>query len=182
MISRVKSEGQPCYAPRVRQFLALTFVLGTAACLDSDDLGADLELPESSTRGPKPNPPDYGTEETEDSGPEPDLPDPDSTCLDAVECILDCATELQNNPTQEEVDLSCFFDCEEGLNVDEALLLVELGACVFDHCTNEGFCEATPENPLAPLDPDGECLVCIGAGVSGLLNDEVCAEELMLCD
>jgi hypothetical protein len=164
----------------VRHFLALALALSTTACFDSDDLSSDLELPNTSTQGPKPHPPPES--ETEETGPPPpDMGEGDQTCGDAVECILDCAVELQANPNPEEVDLSCFFDCEEGLTVDEALLLVELGACVFQYCTDEGLCEATPENPLAPLDPEGDCVICIGAGVGGSLS-EVCVSELEACD
>jgi hypothetical protein len=99
-----------------------------------------------------------------------------------VECILDCANELQSNPQPEEVDLSCFFDCEEGLTVEEALLLVELGACVFQDCTDQGLCEATPENPLAPLDPEGDCILCIALGISTTNDGDACEEEFLACD
>ena len=136
----------------------------------------------TSTHGPKPHPPEHDTEESEDDGPDPDLPDPETTCSDAVECILDCANNLPPVVEGETPDLTCFFDCEAGLTVEEALLLVELGACVFDSCTEQGLCEATPENPLAPLDPEGDCILCIALGISVEPTNGVCEEEFLACD
>ncbi len=165
----------------MRRLLLAASLLVTGGCFDSDELGADFELPDTTTRGTKPNTDGGDETETEDTGPDPDLPIPDATCRDAVDCIIDCALDLGTVTNTDEVDLSCFFDCEAGLTTDEALQLVRLGACVFDYCTAEGFCEATPEDPLAPLDADGPCLICIAAGI-GQPDQDFCQEEFMTCD
>ena len=164
------------------RFLGLSLlVLASSACFDSDELALDDDLLGDSTRGPKPNTTGGDETETEDDGPGPDLPPPEVTCSDAVACVLDCANELGSVSSTDEVDLSCFFDCEAGLTVDEALKLIELGACVFDYCTGEGFCEATPEDPLAPLDPNGDCIVCIGLYTAAPTPDGSCEAEFMAC-
>lgn len=169
------------YSSVVRRLLLAGLLLTPSACFDSDELGADFELPDTTTRGTKPNTEGGDETETEDSGPDPDLPIPDATCRDAVQCIIDCAADLPIGTGTDEVDLSCFFDCEEGLTVDEALQLVRLGACVFNWCTANDFCEATPDDPLAPLNPQGDCLLCVAAGI-GQPDQGFCESEFMTCD
>jgi hypothetical protein len=187
--------------------LLVPLALGLGGCFDSDDTNATLGDDGGTTRGPKPN--ELPPEETGDGALPPDVGVGEATCDDAVNCVTDCALELANNiENPEEIDLSCFFDCEAGLTVDEALKLVRAGACVFQYCTDSGFCEATPEDPLAILgfgtcdfstntcedltsatcnsntDCPGTCLICLLNGVNGgdaVVND-LCETELMECE
>ncbi len=149
--------------------LACAGVLGTlVACFDSDDryrfslAGTD----DGYTT-------DDGDTDEGTTGPiPPDLPPPDTTCKEVINCLVGCATDpdLWNNP---EPDLSCFIECEDGLTVDEALKFLDLSECAAASCVDKGDCVEEEDfigpngESGLPIDPSSVCAGCI----IGLLLD-----------
>lgn len=96
----------------------------------------------------------------------------DTTCRDAIECLIECQYELIGNPDPEP-DLSCFLKCDVGLTVEEALALLKLGECIATECLEIGEC-AGAQDPTGDTDSgtdsgtdtgpsDTDCLLCIAA-------------------
>lgn len=95
----------------------------------------------------------------------------DTTCRDAIECLIECQYELIANDDPEP-DLSCFLECDKGLTVDEALALLKLGECIAEQCLEAGECASADSGSdsgsgtdsgtdTGPTDTD--CLLCIAA-------------------
>jgi len=113
---------------------ASAWLLG--ACFDSDEKVAPAVDP-TTTTGPVVT--TTGDDTTTTGGSSTTLP-PDSTCQDAIECVIDCALELQTSMLPEP-DLTCFLECEAGLNADEVLRLFRLSECVTNYCIDQGQCD-----------------------------------------
>ncbi|MFV8748994.1 hypothetical protein ACNOYE_00425 [Nannocystaceae bacterium ST9] len=102
----------------------------------------------------------------------------DTTCRDAIDCLIDCQYELIGN-MDPEPDLSCFLECDKGLTVEEALALLKLGECIAGQCLEIGECAGSQDTTdgtssdstdgtgsdsgtdTGPTDTD--CLLCIAA-------------------
>lgn len=90
---------------------------------------------------------------------------PDLTCRDAIDCVVDCASELQQMDAAEP-DLTCFLECEEGLTVEESLHLFELTECVSNKCIDIGVCDELEPTGTAG-EPDMGSGTGSGSGGSG---------------
>lgn len=151
---------------------SLVMGLLTGACFDSDELvGADGTTSEGGdTVAVYSDETDEGSDDNwtaEDTGPG------ETTCRDAIDCIVTCQAVLILNP-QAEPDLGCFLGCDMGLTVEEAVLLVELAECIGNQCTLQGACGAEDST-------DNDCLVCI-AGNAQDPQPQGCLEQAAACD
>ena len=95
----------------------------------------------------------------------------DTTCRDAIDCLIKCQYELIGN-NDPEPDLSCFLECDQGLTVDEALALLKLGECIATQCLDAGECAGSGETTGTDSGTDSgtdtgptntDCLLCIAA-------------------
>lgn len=78
----------------------------------------------------------------------------ETTCRDAIDCLITCQSLAIIDPSPEP-DLSCFLECDQGLSQDEAYLLIKLAECIGNKCADEGAC--------GPDSTDMDCLICIAA-------------------
>ena len=148
------------------------FALVLGGCFDSDELRSS-----DSDGGSEDG--DSVAEYSDDTGPGNDdnwTADEtgvgETTCRDAIECLVTCQSILIFNP-QPEPDLSCFLECDMGLSTEEAYKLIKLAECIGNKCADEGSCggEAT----------DTECLTCIAA--NGQDPQPIgCLEEAAACE
>jgi hypothetical protein len=76
----------------------------------------------------------------------------ETTCRDAIDCLVMCQSVLIFN-MDPEPDLSCFLECDMGLTTAEAYLLIELAECIGNKCADSGEC--------GPESTDNACLICI---------------------
>lgn len=115
----------------------------------------------------------------------------DTTCRDAIECLIECQYELIGN-MDPEPDLSCFLACDVGLTVDEALALLKLGECIAAQCLEIGECAGSQDTTDTGSDSgtdtgtdtgptDTDCLLCIAAYA---MDPEPpgCMEQAAECD
>ncbi|MFO7563418.1 MAG: hypothetical protein R6X02_12305 [Enhygromyxa sp.] len=95
----------------------------------------------------------------------------ETTCRDAIECLVMCqsAAIFNNDP---EPDLSCFLECDMGLSTEEAYLLIKLAECIGHKCADEGAC--------GPESTDQACLICIAANGQDP-QPPGCIEEAAAC-
>ena len=107
--------------------------VGIAGCFDSDDKGlraapvgttgdtTGIVDPSTST-GLPPRPP------IDDGG--------NGTCKQSLGCLQNCIGSIQQQLLMEvpELDLSCFLECDEELSIEQAVLLIDLFDCAFQHC------------------------------------------------
>jgi hypothetical protein len=169
--------------PPLRRGIAiLGLLLPLGGCFDSDEKGQDepAGTTEVYTTGP---PVTTGPSETGESS---TGPPPDVTCRDAIECIVECAAELQQAEPDAEPDLSCFLDCEAGLNVDEALALLRLGACISEQCFEQGACDGPTGTTGTGTGSTGgpnenACLNCIAANAMDP-QPPGCLDEALVCE
>ncbi len=124
---------------RMRSLLAATLLAG-ASCFDSDEKlrAAGTGTTAGTTGLTPPDPWTTGQGGTSTTGPKPV---PETTCRDAIECVFGCAAGLPM-PLPPEPDLSCFLDCDMGLDEEEALKLLRLTDCVAMQCAEKGYCDA----------------------------------------
>lgn len=123
----------------------------------------------------------------------------DTTCRDAIECLIECQYALIGN-MDPEPDLSCFLECDKGLTVEEALALLKLGECIAAQCLEIGECAGTDMDTGTGTDTgtdtgtgtgtdtgtdtgpsDTDCLLCIAAYA---MDPEPpgCMEQAAECD
>ena len=158
--------------PRGALALFLACTPSLFACFDSDELRS-AEDSTTTSGGDTVTPYSDETADTsddnwtaEDTGPS------ETTCRDAIECLIDCQADLIFN-MQEEPDLTCFLECDQDLSTEEAYLLIKLAECIGNWCTMQGSCggDAT----------ENECLICIAANGQDP-QAEGCQEEAAACD
>jgi hypothetical protein len=141
-------------APTGTRILAFAAALATTACFNSDELAAA-----SGTTG------EVGGEtvtmysdesegENDDNWTAEDTGPAETTCRDAIECLVMCQAAALINP-QPEPDLSCLIDCDMGLTTEEAYLLIKLAECIGKKCADEGKC--------GPESTENDCLICFAA-------------------
>ncbi len=171
--------------PRVSAVLA---VLALAACFDSDQKTVAAGTGGTTAAQTGYTPPDpwtTGQGASSSTGPKPV---PESTCRDAIECVFGCAAGLPM-PLPPEPDLSCFLDCDKGLDEEEALQLLRLVDCVAQQCAEKGFCDmggstgtggdtGTGGGSGGTIDP---CTNCILVNVQDP-QPAGCVEEAEACD
>lgn len=159
--------------PHTALRLALSLALASlsVACFDSDELRSSNE-PDTSGGGETITPYADDTADTSDDNWTAEETGPsETTCRDAIDCLIECQADLIFNP-QAEPDLSCFLTCDQGLSVEEAYLLFKLAECIGEQCTAEGECggDAT----------ENECLICIASNGQDP-QPPGCLEEAAAC-
>ncbi|WP_146658584.1 hypothetical protein [Enhygromyxa salina] len=151
--------------------LACTLVVG--GCFDSDERLRASEDTGSGEAGET-----FAVYETDDEGSDDnwtaeETGPSESTCRDAIDCLVTCQAVLILNP-QAEPDLSCFLECDMGLTTEEAYKLIKLAECIGNQCTAQGACGAEDSS-------DTDCLVCI-AGNAQDPQPQGCLEEAAACE
>ena len=143
-----------------------------SACFDSDELRSAEDGTSSTGSDTVANYNDDTADTSDDNWTAEETGPSETTCRDAIECLIECQAELIFNP-QAEPDLTCFLECDQGLSVEEAVLLSELAECIGDWCTQQGSCggDAT----------ENECLICIASNGQDP-QAEGCIEEAAACD
>lgn len=171
-------------APLTKQFGSMPAGLASAACVvvgvglalvgcfDSDELLRSNE----DTSGAEGN--TVAVYETDDEGSDDnwtaeDTGPGESTCRDAIDCLVTCQAVLILNP-MDEPDLSCFLECDKGLTTEEAYKLIKLAECIGNQCTDQGHCGGDDSS-------NTDCLICIAA--NGQDPQPVgCLEEAAACE
>ena len=119
--------------------LAFAGAIGMAtACFDSDEVGGAAEAEAADEVVNETIAPTDEEGDTDDSW-DPDTGAGDSTCRDAINCLVQCQIQLSMN-NDPEPDLSCFIECDPGLTTDEAYALLKLGECIAMECAAQGAC------------------------------------------
>lgn len=104
----------------------------------------------------------------------------ETTCRDAIDCLVICQTALIFNP-QPEPDLSCFFECDMGLSTEEAYKLIKLAECIGTKCAADPDAEGPEIAPCGPESNDTDCLLCIAANGQDP-QPPMCEEEAAACE
>jgi hypothetical protein len=151
-----------------------------SACFDSDELRSG----EATESGPAETVTMYSDETAEssdDNWTAEETGPGETTCRDAIDCLVICQTALIVNP-QPEPDLSCFLECDAGLNEEEAYLLIKLAECIGNKCAMDpdGAGPEVPDCGPEPETTDNDCLICIAA--NGQDPQPIgCIEEAAAC-
>lgn len=154
---------------------------GSGCFFNSDDQGgaeesSTTELPTSTSS------PEWTSG---DPLPIPDMAEGDLSCRDAIDCLVECAANIQIGPGDGDEELGCLLECGDapGLTEEEALALIRLANCQALICADQGECGGDgetggEEEGGGPLGPD--CLQCI---IGGILDPEPpgCLEEASAC-
>jgi hypothetical protein len=156
---------------RFLAFAPALALIGCFGCFNSDELpGAD----ETTSVGGGDTVAMYSDEtdaDNDDSWTAEETGEAETTCREAIDCLVMCqAAQLFN--MDPEPDLSCFLECDMGLTVAEAYLLILLAECIGNKCTEEGACGPEATNTM--------CLTCIAANGQDP-QPEGCLEEAAAC-
>jgi hypothetical protein len=106
----------------------------------------------------------------------------ETTCRDAIDCLVTCQTVLILN-MDPEPDLSCFLECDMGLTTEEAYKLIKLAECIGNKCAEDpdGAGPLFPPCGPEPETTDTDCLICIAS--NGQDPQPVgCIEEAATCE
>jgi hypothetical protein len=167
-------------APRTKvSVLAVAVVV--SGCFDSDELLRSSDGSESGSSETVAMYNDDTDEGTDDSWTAEETGPAETTCRDAIDCLVICQTALIINP-QPEPDLSCFLECDMGLSPEEAYLLIELAECIGNKCAMDPDAGGPMVPPCGPEPEtnDEDCLVCI-AGNGQDPQPVGCIEEAAAC-
>jgi hypothetical protein len=142
--------------------LAVAAVL--SACFDSDELRSSNEESESGAAETVTMYSDETAESSDDNWTADETGPSETTCRDAIDCLVICQTSLIVNP-QPEPDYGCFFECDAGLSKDEAYLLIKLAECIGNKCAMDPDADGPQFPPCGPEPEttDTDCLICIAA-------------------
>lgn len=138
----------------IRLVLGPVLVCAALGCFDSDELrsgNVDEGSSSSDTVTPYSDETADGGDDNwtaEETGPS------ETTCRDAIDCLVMCQAELIINPMSEP-DLECFLECDANLSTEEAYKLIKLAECIGNVCADNGSC--------GPEGTDSMCLICIAA-------------------
>lgn len=165
---------------RASAILALAGIASMLACFDSDELRSDNAESESGGGETVTMYSDETAESSDDSWTAEETGEGETTCRDAIDCLVTCQTLLILN-MDPEPDLSCFLECDMGLTTEEAYKLIKLAECIGNKCATE---DPDGDGPLPiPCGPDGtdmDCLICI-AGNGTDPQPVGCLEEAAAC-
>ena len=146
--------------------------LAAGGCFDSDEMrssNTDTSSDGGDTVAVYSDESDEGSDDNwtaEDTGPG------ETTCRDAIDCLVTCQAVLILNP-MDEPDLSCFLECDMGLSTEEAYKLIKLAECIGNQCTELGLCGGESSNT--------DCLICIAANGQDP-QPPGCLEEAAACE
>jgi hypothetical protein len=160
--------------------LAVAAVL--SACFDSDELRSGNDESESGAAETVTMYSDETAESSDDNWMAEDTGPFETTCRDAIDCLVICQTTLILNP-QPEPDYGCFFDCDAGLSQEEAYKLIKLAECIGITCSTDPDADGplVPECGPEPETSDTDCLICI-AGNGQDPQPVGCEEEAAACE
>jgi hypothetical protein len=175
-------------APRTKFSVSAAAVLAPAAvasllfaCFDSDEVRSP-NASESGSTGSETvtmyN--DESTEGGDDNWTAEETGPSETTCRDAIECLVICQSARIFNP-QPEPDLSCFYGCDPELSIDEAYKLILLAECIGIKCSTDMDGEGPMVAPCGPESNDNACLTCI-AGNGNDPQPIGCIEEAAACE
>jgi hypothetical protein len=153
------SRAHPNSSPKLA-LLALALSVATGHGCTSDDLkavtdGTTSTIGDDTTMGVIFTTGDV--DETTTTGPGPDS---ETTCREALNCVINCAIALPENPPPEQ-EYGCFLDCEGDLSTEEWLALFAFSECLFNHCNN-----VTMECP--DMNDEPTCLMCLVGGLGDI--------------
>jgi hypothetical protein len=162
--------------PKRTRFLAFApalALIGSIGCFNSDELaGADGTTTNAGESDTVAMYSDESSGENDDSWTAEETGPAETTCRDAIQCLVMCQAEQLFN-MDPEPDLSCFLECDMGLTTEEAYLLIKLAECIGNKCADEGAC--------GPESTNNDCLICIAANGQDP-QPEGCIEEAAACD
>jgi hypothetical protein len=176
MASRTK---RPASAVAVLAPAALAPLL-LFACFDSDELRGNESESESTGSETVTMYSDETDEGSDDSWTAEETGPSETTCRDAIDCLVICQTALIFNP-QPEPDLSCFFECDMGLSTEEAYKLIELAECIGIKCAMDPDGVGPDVAPCGPESTDNDCLLCIAENGQDP-QPPGCQEEAAACE
>jgi hypothetical protein len=150
------------------------------ACFDSDELRGNEgegESTGSDTVAMYSDETDEGSDDNwaaEETGPF------ETTCRDAIDCLVICLSAEIFNP-QPEPDKTCFYECDKSLSPEEAYKLILLAECIGNKCATDPDGDGPEVAPCGPESTDNACLSCIGS--NGQDPQPVgCIEEAAACE
>jgi hypothetical protein len=177
-------------APRTKLPALAAAVLASAsvaamlsACFDSDELRSSNDESESGAAETVTMYSDETAESSDDNWTAEDTGPGETTCRDAIECLVICQSVLIVNP-QPEPDLSCFLECDAGLTTAEAYKLIKLAECIGNKCASDDSDGPGPDVDSCGPEPetsDSDCLICI-AGNGQDPQPIGCEEEAAACE
>lgn len=141
-------------------------------CFDSDELRSSNDETTSDGGDTVAIYSDESDEGSDDNWTAEETGPAETTCRDAIECLITCQTMLLFNP-EPEPNLECFLECDMGLTTEEAYKLIKLAECIGNKCADEGAC--------GPEATDTECLTCI-AGNANDPQPQGCIEVAAACE
>ncbi|HLT35118.1 MAG TPA: hypothetical protein VK034_02510 [Enhygromyxa sp.] len=142
-------------APTSTRILAVAIALAVIGCFNSDERAGANDT--SSTGGGTDTVTMYSDEsddQSDDNWTAEETGPGETTCRDAIKCLVMCQSQLIFNP-EPEPNLECFLECDMGLTTEEAYLLIKLAECIGNKCADEGAC--------GPESTNQDCLICIAA-------------------
>jgi hypothetical protein len=150
------------------------------ACFDSDELPSNDGEGESTGTTTVTMYSDETAESSDDNWTAEESGPGETTCRDAIECLVICQSARIFNP-QPEPDLGCFLNCDMGLTTAEAYLLIELAECIGNKCAEDPDGAGMEVAPCGPDSNDNDCLICIAANGQDL-QPPGCLEEAAACE
>jgi hypothetical protein len=133
---------------------ALSGCFGVFGCFNSDELFAANDTGTSASGDTVTMYSDESGSENDDNWTAGETGPGETTCRDAIECLVMCQSAAIFN-MDPEPDLSCFLECDQGLTTEEAYLLIKLAECIGNTCAENGSC--------GPESTNNDCLICIAA-------------------
>jgi hypothetical protein len=175
-------------APRTKLTASAVAALAPAAvvalllvgCFDSDEVASGESESESSGTDTVTMYNDDTDEGSDDNWTAEDTGPGETTCRDAIECLVICQSALIFNP-QPEPDLSCFLECDMGLTTEEAYKLIKLAECIGNKCAEDPDGAGMMVAPCGPEGTDNDCLICIAANGQDP-QPPGCIEEAAACE
>ncbi len=155
--------------------------LGLVACFNSDEKVRSSDDVGSESSETNAMYSDETAQDTDDNWTAEESGPGETTCRDAIDCLVMCQALLLFN-MDPEPDLSCFLECDMGLSVDEAYALLKLGECIATQCSDDGQCGGGSETDGTETGPtDEDCLICIAAFAQDP-EPPGCMAEAAACD
>jgi hypothetical protein len=175
-------------APRTKPPVSAVAVLAPAAlaplllfaCFDSDELRSDESESESTSSDTVTIYDDETEDSSDDNWTAEDTGPGETTCRDAIDCLVVCQSMQIFNP-QPEPDYSCFFQCDAGLTVEEAFKLIKLAECIGNKCSMDPDGAGPEVAACGPESTENACLICIAENGSDP-QPPGCLEEAAACE
>lgn len=151
-----------------------------AGCFDSDELRSNNDPTDGGSSETVTMYSDETLGSSDDSWTAEETGPSETTCRDAIDCLVMCQFDLILNP-QPEPDLGCFYECDQELSKDEAYKLILLAECIGIKCSTDPDGDGMQIAPCAPESSDNDCLACIASNGQDL-QPPGCEEEAAACE